>query len=72
MKKNLKQHYSNHFAIMMYKRTEIAELIGVSSRTFQRMLNRENLGIRKNVRLTKKDVEKIDLRFKTNILRYLR
>jgi hypothetical protein len=56
----------------MYKRTEIAELIGVSSRTFQRMLNRENLGIRKNVRLTKKDVEKIDLRFKTNILRYLR
>lgn len=57
---------------MMYKRTEIAELIGVSSRTLQRMLNRENLGIRKNVRLSKKDIEKIDSRLKTNILRYLR
>jgi DNA-binding transcriptional regulator LsrR (DeoR family) len=57
---------------MVYKRTEIAELIGISSRTLQRMLNKENLGIAKNVRLTKKDVEKIDLRFKTNILRYLR
>jgi hypothetical protein len=56
----------------MYKRTEIADLLGISSRTLQRIINRENLPIRKNVRLTKKDVEKIDLRFKTNVLKYLR
>jgi hypothetical protein len=64
----LKQLYFN----AMYKRTEIAELMGISSRTLQRIINRENLPIRKNVRLTKKDVEKLDLRLKTNILRNLR
>jgi hypothetical protein len=56
----------------MFKRTEIADLMGISSRTLQRIINRENLSIRKNVRLTKKDIEKIDLRLKTNILRNLR
>lgn len=56
----------------MYKRSDIAELIGISARTLQRWIVREKLPIRQKVRLTKKDVEHLEIRLKTQILRYLR
>lgn len=57
---------------MMYKRTEIAEIIGISARTLQRLINREKLPIKKNARLTRRDIELIDIKLKTQILRNLR
>jgi hypothetical protein len=57
---------------MMYKRTEIAEIIGISARTLQRLIIREKLPIKKNTRLTRKDIEVIDIKLKTQILRSLR
>jgi hypothetical protein len=57
---------------MMYKRTEIAEIIGISARTLQRLIIREKLPIKKNARLTRRDIEIIDIKLKTQILRSLR
>jgi DNA-binding CsgD family transcriptional regulator len=57
---------------MMYKRSEIAEIIGISERTLRRIILREKLPIKKNTRLTRKDIEQLDIRLKTQILRYLR
>lgn len=57
---------------MMYKRSEIAEIIGISERTLRRLIIREKLPIRKNTRLTRKDIEILDFRLKTQVLRYLR
>jgi DNA-binding CsgD family transcriptional regulator len=57
---------------MMYKRSEIAEIIGISERTLRRLIVREKLPIRKNTRLTRKDIEQLDIKLKTQILRYLR
>lgn len=57
---------------MMYKRTEIAEIIGISARTLQRLIIREKLPIKKNARLTRRDIEVIDTKLKTQILRSLR
>jgi hypothetical protein len=57
---------------MMYKRIEIAEIIGISARTLQRLIIREKLPIKKNTRLTRKDIEVIDTKLKTQILRNLR
>lgn len=57
---------------MMYKRSEIAEIIGISERTLRRLIIREKLPIRKNTRLTRKDIEQLDNRLKTQVLRYLR
>jgi hypothetical protein len=57
---------------MMYKRSEIAEIIGISERTLRRLIIREKLPIAKNTRLTRKDIEILDFRLKTQVLRYLR
>jgi DNA-binding transcriptional regulator LsrR (DeoR family) len=57
---------------MMYKRSEIAEIIGISERTLRRLIIREKLPIAKNTRLTRKDIETLDFKLKTQILRYLR
>jgi hypothetical protein len=56
----------------MYKRSEIAEIIGISERTLRRLIIREKLPIAKNARLTRKDIETLDFKLKTQILRYLR
>jgi DNA-binding CsgD family transcriptional regulator len=57
---------------MMYKRSEIAEIIGISERTLRRLIIREKLPILKNARLTRRDIEILDFKLKTQILRYLR
>ena len=57
---------------MMYKRKEIAEIIGISERTLRRLIIREKLPILKNARLTRRDIEILDFKLKTQILRYLR
>jgi ribosomal protein S13 len=57
---------------MIYKRSEIAGILGISPRTLQRIMNRENFEIRKKVRLTKRDIQKIDSILKTNVSAYIR
>jgi plasmid maintenance system antidote protein VapI len=57
---------------MIFKRTEVAEILGVSARTLQRIINRENLPIRKKTRLTRRDVERIDQVLKTTVSRFIR
>ena len=57
---------------MMYKRSEIAEIIGISERTLRRLIIREKLPILKNARLTRRDIEILDFKLKTQVLRYLR
>lgn len=57
---------------MIYKRTEIAQLLGISARTLQRWCRSGKIPVRMNHRLTKLDCEKIDNALKTNICRYLR
>jgi predicted site-specific integrase-resolvase len=56
----------------MYKRSEIAELIGISARTLQRLINREKIPIKKKVRLSRRDVEQLEYKLKAQLLRYLR
>lgn len=57
---------------MIFKRTEVAEILGISARTLQRIINRENLPIRKKTRLTRRDVERIDQVLKTTVSRFIR
>lgn len=57
---------------MIYKRSEIANILGISPRTLQRIMNRENFEIRKKIRLTKRDIQKIDNILKTNVSSYIR
>lgn len=57
---------------MMFRRSEIAGVMGISERTLRRIIIREKLPIRKNARLSRKDIEIIDIKLKTQILRYLR
>jgi hypothetical protein len=57
---------------MLYKRTEIAELMNVSPRTLQRIILRNKLRIRQKVRLSKKDIALIDSKLNINISRYLK
>ena len=57
---------------MIFKSTEVAEILGVSARTLKRIINRENLPIRKKTRLTRRDVERIDQVLKTTVSRFIR
>lgn len=57
---------------MIFKRTEIAALLGISARTFQRWCRSGRIPVRMHQRLTKADCLKIDNALNTNICRYLR
>lgn len=57
---------------MMYKRTEIANLMGISDRTLRRIIIRENIAIKKNCRLTVRDIKLIDNELGTSIMRFIK
>jgi excisionase family DNA binding protein len=57
---------------MIFKRSEIAALLGISARTLQRWCRSGKIPVRMRHRLTKADCELIDNTLKTNICRYLR
>ena len=57
---------------MLYKRTEIANLMGISDRTLRRIIIRENIAIKKNCMLTVRDIKLIDNELGTSIMRFIK
>lgn len=57
---------------MTYKRSDIADILGISVRTFQRWIKAGKIPVSRYSRLTKSDIEILDKYLKSSILAYLK